>query len=99
MHNGPIRSQTLGHTFNSSVAYTNPVNYVHVFGFGDFSVHFVDFWNEGDQSVIGWGLEALAAYVYTHIMKAQPIGYMYVCFSLLSIKLNSILKHPQFSRK
>jgi len=25
---------------------------------------------EGDQSVIGWGLEAIAAYVYTDIMKA-----------------------------
>ena len=25
---------------------------------------------EGDQSVIGWGLKAIAAYVYTHIMKA-----------------------------
>ena len=24
---------------------------------------------EGDQSVIGWGLEAIAAYVYTQIMK------------------------------
>ena len=25
---------------------------------------------EGDQSVIGWGLEAIAAYIYTHIMNA-----------------------------
>src|SRR6218665_1871971 len=34
---------------------------------------------EGVQSVIGWGLEAIAAYVYTHIMKAATYS---VCIRL-----------------
>ena len=34
---------------------------------------------EGDQSGIGWGLEAIAAYVYTHIMKAATYS---VCIRL-----------------
>ena len=35
---------------------------------------------EGDQSVIGWGLEAIAAYVYTHIMKAATYSVCGWCY-------------------
>ena len=53
---------------------------------------------EGDQSVIGWGLEAIAAYVYTHIMKAATYSVcMYVLRLYICISYSYPPKHPLHS--
>src|SRR6218665_1027085 len=52
---------------------------------------------EGDQSVIGWGLEAIAAYAYTHIMKAAIysvcMDFVYVSAFHVHILPNSCCIH------